>query len=195
MKIEEYQSLAMRTSPEGHDRLLNGCLGLIGETGEIVDLVKKWKFQSGDHAEFPKEKLIEECGDALWYCAELATGLDDSLAALYCMAEDEFDDMRELNESAPVELTAGRLACIASKPFLIWERPKTEDLKWKAVIQAEIKAGIVGMVTMLRDFLEIHCASSLEYAMDTNIAKLRKRYPDGFDPERSIHRDGEKEDE
>jgi len=189
MNVDDYQALAMRTSPEGHDRLLNGCLGLIGETGEIVDLVKKWKFQSGDHAEFPKEKLIEECGDVLWYCAELATGLDDSLAKLYEMAACEFDDMREINECAPVELTAGRLACIAAKPFLTWERPTTEDEKWKVVIQAEIKSEIVGMVAMLRDFLEIHCASSLEYAMDNNITKLRKRYPDGFDPERSLHRD------
>ena len=66
---EDYQRLAMRTSPEGHDRMLNGCMGLIGEAGEVVDIVKKWKFQSGDHADLPKDKLIEECGDVLWYCA------------------------------------------------------------------------------------------------------------------------------
>lgn len=40
MRIEEYQLLAMRTSTEGHDRVENGCLGLIGESGEIVDAVK-----------------------------------------------------------------------------------------------------------------------------------------------------------
>ena len=188
MNFKDYQPLAMRTSPEGHDRLLNGCLGLIGETGEIVDLVKKWRFQSGDHAEFPKEKLIEECGDVLWYCAELATGLNDSLQELYDMAAHEFDDVREANEEAPAELAAGRLACVAARPFLMWERPETEDENWKAVIRAEIKSSIVGMLTAIRDFLEIHCGSSLAYAMDYNITKLRKRYPDGFDPERSIHR-------
>ena len=83
MKTDEYQALAMRTSPDGHDRILNGCMGLIGETGEIVDLVKKWKFQSGDNAELPKDKLIDECGDVLWYCAELATGLNENLTALF----------------------------------------------------------------------------------------------------------------
>ncbi|MDO4356908.1 MAG: nucleoside triphosphate pyrophosphohydrolase family protein [Clostridia bacterium] len=83
MRIEEYQALAMRTSPEGHDRVLNGCLGLIGESGEIVDVVKKWKFQSGENAELPKDKLIDECGDVLWYCAELCQGLEIDMARAY----------------------------------------------------------------------------------------------------------------
>lgn len=29
----------------------------------------------------------------------------------------------------------------------------------------------------------------LDYIMETNIEKLKKRYPDGFDPERSIYRE------
>ena len=41
----DYQRLAMRTSPDGHDRMMNGCMGLIGESGEVVDAVKKWKHQ------------------------------------------------------------------------------------------------------------------------------------------------------
>lgn len=28
----------------------------------------------------------------------------------------------------------------------------------------------------------------LERVMESNIEKLRKRYPEGFDPERSVHR-------
>ena len=35
-----YQQLAQRTSPDGHDRILNGVLGLAGEAGECADLVK-----------------------------------------------------------------------------------------------------------------------------------------------------------
>ena len=41
MDLNEYQRLAMRTSPDGHDRIKNGCLGLIGESGEIADIIKK----------------------------------------------------------------------------------------------------------------------------------------------------------
>lgn len=30
---------------------------------------------------------------------------------------------------------------------------------------------------------------TMEYVCEANIAKLRKRYPNGFDAERSVHRD------
>lgn len=193
MQIKDYQRLAMRTSPEGHDRQLNGCMGLIGETGEIVDIVKKWKFQSGDHAELPKDKLIDECGDVLWYCAELATGMDVVLSALYTEKNFFFDDMREINETAPLELTAMRLATMATRPTLflfdgvqgIEKEAKLIGHEWQ---EAQAQAEIVGIMATIRDILEIHCNVSLEDAMEHNIEKLRKRYPDGFDPERSLHR-------
>lgn len=53
MNLNEYQRLALRTSGAGHDRIKNGCLGLIGESGEIVDIVKKFMFQSGENPPFP----------------------------------------------------------------------------------------------------------------------------------------------
>ena len=40
MDLNEYQNLAQRTSGSGHDRVKNGCMGLIGESGEIVDIMK-----------------------------------------------------------------------------------------------------------------------------------------------------------
>lgn len=189
MEIRQYQALAMRTSPEGHDRILNGCMGLIGETGEIVDLVKKWKFQSGDNAALPVDKLIDECGDVLWYCAELATGLNVSLEDIYEQASEEFDFMRDLNTESEIELSAGRLAMIAVRPFLNYDVPEPKTKKWEAVRLSEIKSNIVGIMCTIRDFLEVHCKVTMSGAMDYNIAKLRKRYPEGFDPERSLHRE------
>jgi len=191
MDILDYQKLAMRTSPEGHDRILNGCLGLIGEAGEIVDAVKKWKFQSGDDAQLPTDKLIDECGDVLWYCAELASGMGENLAVMYEKAQSEFDDIREINKTEPVYITAGRLAAIAVNPFITHGRPDTEDENWILARRAEQKAEVVGIMTMVRDILEFYCGSSLNEAMEKNIEKLKKRYPDGFDPERSLHREQE----
>ena len=44
MTINEYQRLALRTScadmPEDY-HLLNGALGLAGESGEVADIIKK----------------------------------------------------------------------------------------------------------------------------------------------------------
>lgn len=76
MTINEYQKLAQRTSPDDHNKLLNGCMGLAGETGEVCDVLKKALFQG--HA-LDREHMIEELGDCAWYLAEAASGLGVSL--------------------------------------------------------------------------------------------------------------------
>lgn len=191
MVIDDYQQLAMRTSPEGHDRMLNGCMGLIGETGEIVDLVKKWKFQSGDHAELPRQKLIEECGDVLWYCAELSQGMHTEMSLTYSAAH-HFDELREIAGYLPIERTVMFLAEIASKPaeHLFDNDIPLEDMKneKRVLLMTEARASLAAIMAVIAGILEKYCIASMEEAMERNIEKLRKRYPDGFDPERSLHR-------
>ena len=107
MTINEYQQLAMTTLNRELDKkdvLINGVMGLCGESGEVIDIVKK---HLAHGHELDREHILEELGDVAWYLAEVAYALDASL-----------DDV----------LTA-------------------------------------------------------------NIEKLRKRYPEGFDRERSIKRD------
>ena len=106
MTINEYQRLAMTTLNPALDKkdvLINGVMGLCGESGEAIDIVKKWLAQGH---ELDKERLAKELGDIAWYLAETATALD----------------------------------------------LKLEDI------------------------------------LEANIEKLKKRYPEGFDTQRSIHR-------
>ena len=82
MTVNEYQELAMRTlNPElpKKDVLLNSVMGLCGESGEVIDHVKKW-FAQGH--ELDKEHLAKELGDVAWYLAESATALDLSLESI-----------------------------------------------------------------------------------------------------------------
>ena len=79
MTINEYQTLAMKTlNPElsKKDVLINGVMGLCGESGEAIDIVKKWLAQGH---ELDREKLAKELGDIAWYLAETATALGISL--------------------------------------------------------------------------------------------------------------------
>lgn len=202
MMISKYQKLAMRTSPPDHDRVMNGCMGLIGEAGEVVDIVKKWKFQSGKDAEFPKEKFIEECGDVLWYCAELATGLEKDLEYIYrSQCRKFYLDMHELNIHSAAEITACRLSAISVRPFLhlfdaiaTYRFALSNDRSENALIEfrkANASAEIAGIMVMLDEMLTMYCHSAIHDAMDRNIEKLLKRYPNGFDAERSLHRDEE----
>ena len=79
MTINEYQQLAMTTlnlQLNKRDVLINGVMGLCGEAGEAIDIVKKHLAQGH---ELDREKLIKELGDVAWYLAELAMVLEVDL--------------------------------------------------------------------------------------------------------------------
>lgn len=73
MDIKEYQEKATRTVNtrlSRKDQLSNLCMGLCGESGEVVDYLKKCIYH--DH-KLEKEKLFEELGDIMWYLTNIAT--------------------------------------------------------------------------------------------------------------------------
>ena len=82
MTINEYQKLALTTlnpALNEKDVLINGVMGLCGEAGECIDIVKKHLTQG--HA-LDKEKLVKELGDVAWYLAETAYALDVDLESV-----------------------------------------------------------------------------------------------------------------
>lgn len=75
MTVNEYQELALTTlnrdlSPR--DVLINSVMGLCGESGEVIDLVKKHICHGHELA---RDRVIEELGDVAWYLAEAAYAL------------------------------------------------------------------------------------------------------------------------
>lgn len=107
MTGNEYQKLALTTlnpALSKKDVLINSVMGLCGESGEAIDIVKKHLHQGH---ELDKEKLLKELGDIAWYLAEAAYAL----------------------------------------------------------------------------------GTPLDEVLESNIAKLKARYPEGFDTERSVHRE------
>ena len=76
MEGNVYQKLAMKTvNPEltKKDMLVNGVMGLNGESGEVIDVVKKHMFQGHD---LDVDKIKKELGDVMWYVAEVCESLD-----------------------------------------------------------------------------------------------------------------------
>lgn len=83
MTVNEYQQLAMSTlNPHlcRKEVLINSVMGLCGESGETIDLVKKWLAQGH---ELDKERLAQELGDVAWYLAEAATALEIPLESIF----------------------------------------------------------------------------------------------------------------
>ena len=63
MEFNEYQQAANRTL-YGNEQVLTNCaLGLAGETGQVVDLVKKYTFHGKD---LDHDAIVKEMGDVLW---------------------------------------------------------------------------------------------------------------------------------
>lgn len=99
MTINEYQKESLRTEAcgrlqSGHvegyvkgrvgiaDRLINGLMGLNGEAGEAIDILKKHLFQGHD---LNREHLAKELGDVAWYLAVTADALGYSLEEILAM--------------------------------------------------------------------------------------------------------------
>lgn len=80
MEFDDYQWLASRTSnvyQSSTERLTNGALGLAGETGEVVELIKKHRYHG---KEMVLDDVAKELGDVLWYLAEVASVLGIKLS-------------------------------------------------------------------------------------------------------------------
>lgn len=79
MKLEEYQKFcAQGILPATLERepIVGFALGLAGESGEVVDDIKKKYFHGRD---IDPQHTIEELGDVMWYVANIATQLNVSL--------------------------------------------------------------------------------------------------------------------
>jgi NTP pyrophosphatase (non-canonical NTP hydrolase) len=82
MNFDDYQRAAARTADPSQpttDRLTNGALGIGGEAGEVIELVKKHRYH-GD--ELGIDPLCKELGDLLWYISEMASAVGVSLGAI-----------------------------------------------------------------------------------------------------------------
>lgn len=108
MTGNEYQKLALRTARKDLDStqlLLNGALGLTGESGEVADHVKKHIFQ--EHW-LDVSLIARELGDVAWYLAiaahaigyDLDTILQMNIDKLKARFPDGFDAERSINREA-----------------------------------------------------------------------------------------------
>lgn len=79
MTFDEYQQFAKQALlPETTKRepIIAFALGLVGETGEVVDDIKKRIFHGRD---IPIAHTAEELGDVMWYVANIASEIGVSL--------------------------------------------------------------------------------------------------------------------
>ncbi|WP_390410019.1 nucleoside triphosphate pyrophosphohydrolase family protein [Lacticaseibacillus jixiensis] len=69
MELSDYQKEANKTLAGNEHVLTNLALGLSSDSGNVVDLIKKYTFQGQD---LDKDALEEKMGDVLWYLSQIA---------------------------------------------------------------------------------------------------------------------------
>ena len=112
LTANDYQRMAMRTASgmdyskfDENGLLLNGVMGLNGEAGECIDIMKKHFFQGH---ELDRDHLIEELGDCAWYiavsCEALGVTFEDCLQRniekLRARYPEGFDKSRSINRNS-----------------------------------------------------------------------------------------------
>ena len=85
MTANEYQEACMRFASDlskstNDNLLLQGVMGMNGEAGEAIDIVKKITFHGHPFDEESKAHLAKELGDVLWYIATSARAIGYDLS-------------------------------------------------------------------------------------------------------------------
>ncbi len=82
MDFETYQKQSRKTAmyPDEGNNFVYPTLGLVGESGEVAEKIKKvLRDKNGLVDENTKMEIKKELGDVLWYLSQLATELNLSL--------------------------------------------------------------------------------------------------------------------
>jgi NTP pyrophosphatase (non-canonical NTP hydrolase) len=98
MDFKEYQKLSRKTAiyPDQGNNFVYPVLGLLGESGEVAETVKR--IIRGDRAftdKELKEDILKELGDVLWYLAQVAEEFNLSLEEV---AENNIEKLRSRKE-------------------------------------------------------------------------------------------------
>ncbi|MNK58661.1 MazG nucleotide pyrophosphohydrolase domain protein [compost metagenome] len=177
MDLNEYRRLAARTLnsdlPHEMQMTIYG-LGLMGEASELFTL-----FFDGQPQ---RDEVIKEVGDVAWYaaaiCSRLGLRLSESLHLGYAAR-------CEVN---PEALCDGEFA-----EFVVIDAGKVGEMLKKAYghkhpLDRDALLERIGCVMWWLEGLCDRLGVPLEEALERNIDKLRRRYPEGFSAEASIAR-------
>lgn len=149
--------------------------GLGGECGEILDLLKK---EYGHGHTLDMSKLVKELGDFSWYCAEAAMFLDIKLIdnRLLGVPVKTFD--------TPLPATY-YLMRLVGQFYLNFGC--TEDMTSDAIYEEGATQQLLMIIKAWFNLCDLF-GLSRPVIYQTNLDKLRARYPNGFSSEASINR-------
>lgn len=209
--------------PDARALLMLGGIGLIGETGEVVDTLKKVIYHNH---RLSHTHLVLEVGDCLWYLAAFAgacgipltevaregfgpitapnrrdfAAYQTAIARMHFSSVEDGELLRDVQLLQLTEQTPRALGGTSGAKFNEYAGLFSLGLGAQAGILANTVTDSIMLGEALRQERMRHELSQylivltalatlvgvrMDHAAQANIEKLRKRYPDGFDPQRS----------
>jgi len=101
MNFADYQKKSRETAfyPNVNRNFIYPVLGLAGESGEVVEKIKKvLRDKEGRVDEETKQEIVKEMGDVLWYLANLAAELGVSLEEVAQKNLEKLQSRKERNK-------------------------------------------------------------------------------------------------
>lgn len=179
--FEQYQSLASRTAPKHEDEKINFAMGIAGESGELIDLVKKFIFHKH---QIDKIKIKKEAGDVLWYISQLMRIYDITFEDAFATLK-KYDELIELIKLHGNPDRLLKVSCLNLSQS-VGNVSGYVDMSEFYTID-KLKGNLANALKNFYFIIKI-AGLTIEEVAEANIEKLKARYPDGFDPEKSINR-------
>lgn len=176
MKLVEYVPLAIRTEKPLplEDRMIHSCMGLTTEIGEVVTELKRMEIYGKLFDEERKANILEEIGDVMWYTAIQLDILGELVGKFKTVVPQGMpeEDGGKFGAIALMLAKHNGAVCGIVQEIVLGGIEAIEDLP------SHLGMIIIGMATLAE-----WCGSSLEEAMEANIAKLRIRFPNAYSNE------------
>jgi len=204
-----YQKLAARTIPDYSDpkaQITHASFGIVAEVQEAYDAWDVSQVCEHCSEDFDQNEVDElyrhlyrELGDICWMAAELITGLSEDLqemfAHMYEYADTLLNDLKFRPYGYQADNLFGRMrseaATIASEMQHTYQgRPLTSRYLAKVIIRLYSEIAVLACIVMANKGQDgITPGAALDAVLQTNIVKLRKRYPGaGWDLEHDVNR-------
>lgn len=183
MKPEIYREFVLETEVgtlNTYDKKTHALVGMNGEAGECIDLLKKTLFQGHP---FRLDRLLSELGDVCWYTMLLMTEFDIDVDTIFDhwsfhMVEPKYDVDKTygLDYIFDLNRNCGESYNIINYWDGLTDTPRLNIIHNIRAIFYDIK-----MVANIFDL-------TIEDIFDINVNKIKFRYPDGFSCNDSINR-------
>ena len=199
IEIENYARRAAKTDNFPEDDITAVLLGLFGEVGTLLSVLKKKK-RDADAFFGYRDALVEEIGDVLWYLSAVARRRRISLRGIFSSTVESKPSTADLTFTAVQDLSGtprGKIPSDRALMTIASQAGRLIDDYQQSRFEKNTHALRADLIEIARDLLAAASSGGVELseAAEKNLAKIeswrprKKIFPPLFDNKHDLHPD------